>query len=221
MLSWKTWQTPPLLLQVLNMMASNFTPLTTDFRDGNACIKRSWSFCIFVARIMSRKATGVCENHCKNPTAVNVGGRRDMCAWSWSLECQIKVSNYSADEVTSKVHAYANLGEKQNANYVSISSLREFVRMRGPAWRAGEGFGHTERAGAPGTGYGPRWAWPQAVRVVLQLATARWERWGGAWDGNKALLAWVGPPKWTEPGIWGLGYPKIVICLPLVLGEMS
>lgn len=41
MLSRKYDRILPLHLQVLNIMASNFTPRTIDFRDGDACIKRS------------------------------------------------------------------------------------------------------------------------------------------------------------------------------------
>lgn len=61
------------------------------------------------------------------------------------------------------MHAYANLGEKQNANYVSISSSEGVCQDESPGLRKQEGRVTLKGAGAPGTGYGPRWAWPQAV----------------------------------------------------------
>lgn len=61
------------------------------------------------------------------------------------------------------MHAYANLGEKQNSNYVSISSSEGICQDERPGLRKQEGRVTLKGAGAPGTGYGPRWAWPQAV----------------------------------------------------------
>ena len=58
------------------------------------------------------------------------------------------------------MHAYANLGEKQNANYVSISSSEGVCQDESPGLRKQEGRVTLKGAGAPGTGYGPSWAWP-------------------------------------------------------------
>lgn len=96
---------------------------------------------------------------------------------------------------------------------------REAVRKRALNEEAG-GMGQAGRDRSPRS-----WIWSQVGLASGSEGSCAQKQPGGegeARDGNKALLAWAGPPRRTAGGIWGRDdASKIVTCLPLVLGEVS